>query len=302
MSKKTKIFIEKARKVHGNKFDYSKVEYVSARTKVDIICDNGHTFQQIPNSHLSGRGCRECYGRYSPTTEEWIKKAKEVHGNLYDYSKVEYIGSKDKVKIICRIHGKFKQRPSHHLRGSGCIKCSHIYSPTTEEWIESAKEVHGDRYNYSKVKYTRSEDKVIITCPIHGDFEQIPSSHLSGSRCQKCVLEDMGWTNEAWTRQSENSQHFDSFKVYIIRCWNEEEEFIKIGKTFTTIERRFWGKKSMPYNYEIIKIIEKKTAEDATDKETELHYKFRDNKYIPEIDFGGMFECFTKNILKTIKI
>lgn len=119
-------------------------------------------------------------------TQIFIEKARAKHGDRYGYERVVYVCSGDKVIITCKNHGDFEQTPRNHLMGAGCAKCagSHIYS--TQEWVQEARAVHGDRYDYERVIYVRSRDKVIITCKEHGDFEQQSNSHLSGNGCPSC--------------------------------------------------------------------------------------------------------------------
>ncbi len=187
MVKDTKSFIEKARKVHGDKYDYSKVVYKKSHEKVCIICPEHGEFMQTPNNHLSGQGCPACGGNLKLTTESFIKRAQEVHGDKYDYSKVEYKDTKTKVCIICPEHGEFMQNPLRHLDGSNCPKCAHqSYVDTKETFIEKARKVHGDKYDYSKVEYVNSHTKVCITCQKHGDFFMLPTNHLRGKGCIKC--------------------------------------------------------------------------------------------------------------------
>jgi hypothetical protein len=128
------------------------------------------------------------------TTKEFIEKAKKIHGNKYDYSKVEYLDSRTKVCITCTKHGEFWQTPNSHLQGQGCPVCGKINGAknktyTTEEFIERARKIYGNKYDYSKVKYERNDKKVSIICPIHGEFEQMPSQHLNGRGCLKCGIE-----------------------------------------------------------------------------------------------------------------
>lgn len=130
MSRKltTDEFIQKAREVHGDKYDYSKVEYKSNKEKVCIICkEDGHgKFYQTLSSHLKGSGCPMCtVENRKYTTENFIKRAKEKHGNKYDYSKVDYKNNKEKICIICKEegHGEFYQAPSDHIQGKGCPRC-----------------------------------------------------------------------------------------------------------------------------------------------------------------------------------
>ena len=191
--KTSEQFIEDSRKVHGDKYDYSKVEYINDKTKVCIICPIHGEFWQTPRNHIQGKGCRYCQHRsYKYTSEEFIEQAKKVHGDKYDYSKVEYVNNHTKVCIICPIHGEFLQTPNSHLNGNSCKKCGQIkignYTrKTTEQFILEAKEIHGDKYDYSKVEYVNANTKVCIICPIHGEFMQSPHKHINGKRgCSKC--------------------------------------------------------------------------------------------------------------------
>lgn len=121
-------------------------------------------------------------------TEDFIRKARAVHGDKYDYSKVEYVDTHTKVVIICPIHGEFKQVPNYHLCGNGCQKCSvRNIKYSQEEIINKAKEVHGNKYNYSKVNYITSKTKITIICPIHGEFKIQPTNHINSKQgCPKC--------------------------------------------------------------------------------------------------------------------
>lgn len=194
--KKTKEeFIKDATEKHEGKYDYSKVEYDGAHTKVCIICHkDGHgEFWQTPSNHLNGKGCPKCKGnkdreKQASTKEDFITKARSIHGDKYDYSKVEYVNSYTKVCIICSEHGEFWQRPHNHLNGNGCPKCGGYYIPTNEEWIASARKVHGNKYDYSKMVYVNARTKVCINCHEHGEFWQAPSDHTKGRGCPKCNL------------------------------------------------------------------------------------------------------------------
>lgn len=192
MSKKytKEDFIRKARQIHGWKYDYSKVDYVNSNTKVCIICPDHGEFWQRPGDHLHGRGCWKCSNCFKSNNQDFISKARQIHDNIYDYSKVEYNGNKNKVIIICPKHGEFEQRPNDHLNGNGCPLCYGKMKSNTKEFIEKANKVHFNEYNYSKVNYIDAFTKVCITCPKHGDFWQTPSNHIGGkSRCPQCNSE-----------------------------------------------------------------------------------------------------------------
>jgi very-short-patch-repair endonuclease len=193
MMEQTKGFIDKAKTVHGDLYDYSKTLYIKSSKKVIIICKIHGPFEQTPWKHLSKQGCISCGGRKQLNTEEFIIKAQEIHGNVYDYSKVKYINNQTNIIIICKTHGPFEKRPTSHLyQRSGCSTCSGRKKLNTEEFIIKAREIHGDVYDYSNVEYTNSTTNVIIICKIHGEFEQVPSSHMVGSGCSICGHETRG--------------------------------------------------------------------------------------------------------------
>lgn len=192
----TQEFIHKAKQIHGDKYDYSKAEYVNSRTKICIICSTHGEFWQTPSEHLKGSGCFRCAHEYvvqlRKKTKEWfLQKANEVHNNKYDYSTIRYVNVTTKVAIICPIHGEFLQTPRNHVKGAGCPQCSRLHAASlrrksNEDFLIKAREVHGEKYDYSKVEYKDAKTSVTIICPIHGEFEQTPTSHLSGSGCSIC--------------------------------------------------------------------------------------------------------------------
>lgn len=185
-------FITRAREVHGDKYDYSKAEYKGVHTKICIICPKHGEFWQEPNNHISRKTiCPKCSkenvaDKYRFTTEEFARRANEVHKGKYDYSKVEYRGTDEKVCIICPEHGEFWQAPHNHLNGFGCPKCSGTYVPTTEEYLKQVRAKYGDRYDYSKVVYQGAYKKVCIICPEHGEFWVSARNFLRQNGCPKC--------------------------------------------------------------------------------------------------------------------
>ena len=200
MSKKntTEYFIKKAKEIHGDKYDYSKVEYVNNKTLVTIICKKHGCFSQRADKHLMGQGCPFCSGTMKGTSETFISKSKSVHGDKYDYSKVQYINSEENVCIICPEHGEFWQTPHNHLKGKGCPICSKAKTKhkkfTKESFIEESVKVHGDKYDYSKSNYVDMNTKTCIICKKHGEFWQTPFLHLKGSGCKLCSCEVNGFS------------------------------------------------------------------------------------------------------------
>ena len=240
--KTTEQFIADAVSVHGDKYDYSKVQYKGSKSKVEIVCKAHGSFWQEPTSHLSGIGCPKC-GRINAsnknklTNEEFIAKARKIHGDYYDYSKVNYINSKIKVCIICPIHGEFWQQANSHLNGEGCVKCSYIYrgkiqSISTDEFIKRAKEIHGDKYDYSKVNYISNNTKVCIVCPKHGEFWQTPSGHINSKQgCPKCYDDRrrslvLGWgindSENPIIHGSVNGLVYKTWTSMIRRCYSDK--------------------------------------------------------------------------------
>jgi len=195
---KTEVFIERSRKIHGDKYKYDRTIYINCISKVEIFC-NKHKeyFFQKAGYHLACCGCPKCGGKVKLNTEEFIKKAKKIHKNQYNYDKLVYIDCISKVEIFCNKHKEyFFQNPYSHLAGSGCPKCSGRLISNSEEFIKKAKKIHKEKYNYSKVEYKNAKTKVKIFCNKHKEyFLQNPNKHLSGYGCAlcgriKCNVED----------------------------------------------------------------------------------------------------------------
>ena len=191
----TDYFIAESKKVHGNKYDYSLSKFVDSTIPIKIICREHGEFEQVPPSHLKGMGCRKCgiiksrLSRKKIELDEFIQKANEIHDNKYDYSKVQFENKSSTILIICPEHGEFPQKVSSHLNGAGCQKCAKNAQLDTAEFIRRARKIHGDKFDYSKVEYVNNHTKVIIICPIHGEFPQLPPNHLNskGKGCKKCT-------------------------------------------------------------------------------------------------------------------
>lgn len=185
----TKTFIEKSNLIHHNKYNYSLVEYINTYTKVKIICRTHGMFEQTPKNHLRGCNCPKCSSYLKSgrnlTKNDFINKSSKIHKNKYDYSLVVFINTREKVKIICPIHGVFEQIPLHHYQGNGCQKCSNKMK-TLDEFLDKSKQIHDLKYDYSLVNYVDTNTKIKIICPIHGVFEQTPKHHYNGSGCPRC--------------------------------------------------------------------------------------------------------------------
>ena len=224
----TENFIAKSRSIHGDKYDYSKTIYISSEKKVTIKCPKHGEFEQIAGNHSRGHGCKKCgeehvHKKRTLTTEKFIENAKLIHGDKFDYSKVKYIKKKTEIIIVCQIHGAFKQSPTRHLSSEyGCTQCGlERNRSSTDEFIKKAIDIHGNKYEYSKINYINSQTQVIITCERHGDFEQKPSQHLKGSGCQKCASSGYSAAAIKWLKYIEKKenitiQHAENGGEYII--------------------------------------------------------------------------------------
>jgi hypothetical protein len=193
----TQEFIEKSKAIHGDRYDYSKAAYVDASRKVTIICPVHGEFIQRASHHTRGIGCPTCANdRRSQarrlTQEGFLRKARALHGQKYDYSDATYVDAHAKVKIRCPEHGIFRQAATTHLSGSGCPACAGRPECDTASFVERARATHSDRYDYSQTVYRNSVTKVEIICAEHGSFWQTPANHLQGNGCRLCGLKNAG--------------------------------------------------------------------------------------------------------------
>ena len=243
------------------------------------------------------------------TTTTWKLKAIEVHGSMYDYSKVTYTNTTSKVVIVCKGHGEFPQNARNHLRGQGCPTCGR--KKTTEKTLTAESEilariyrVHGDTYDYTEFEYKGHSKKSTIICKEHGKFEQDVHSHLKGSGCPQCFKEKLanlnresptGWSYSDWEKAGNNSSNFQGFSLYVIKCTTKDEEFIKIGKTFTGVYNRFKSVSAMPYKYRVLTQVFH-NAYAISKLEEKIKATHKEHKYIPTRDFSGTHECLSCEI------
>ncbi len=254
-------FEEKARAVHGDRYDYSEVVYKGASSKVRIRCKEHGVFEQRPTSHLRGQGCFSCGNKakgaivFNKASAEFRSKAMKVHSGKYDYSDVVYLGNKKKVVIKCSKHGAFNQSPNSHLKGRGCPACSREAGAAIKleiakrcglDFESKARAIHGYRYDYSEVSYINNHTKVRIKCKEHGVFEQTPNTHLSGGGCRCCqysrmestavkLLVDIGVEFDA-DRRMFGSRRFDIVIPSKYQLWEFDGE-----QHFRPVD--FWGEK-----------------------------------------------------------
>ena len=295
MTNKTAEFIEKAIKIHGDRYDYSKVEYIKASQKVIIICKEHGEFTQTSGNHLYGYNCIKCSkantsNKQRYTQDKFINKAKEIHGDLYDYSKLKYIDSKTKIIIICKTHGDFQQAPNKHLQKQGCPKCGGHQISNNELFISQSKIIHGNKYDYSKVEYINSQTKVIIICKIHGEFNQVPNSHLQSCGCKLCGIIDT--TNSLKSNYDDfinkaNEKHGDKYDYSKVEYIKAIQKIIIICKEHGAFEQTPSDHLTSKYGCNKCSLLFrsgiKKTTEDFINESKGIHgdlYDYSKSVYI----------------------
>jgi very-short-patch-repair endonuclease len=202
-------FVIMSHNVHGEIYDYSNVDYKTAKTKVSVVCKRHGEFMVTPDNHLRRKsGCPLCgnictgkrnsdrlkgksHNNFVSTIgkrkKNFLDRARNKHGDRYDYSKVIYKSNKDLIIVICKSHGEFNTLPCRHIHGSGCPSCAVEKRRKSEkDFLAQALELHGDKYDYSKINYISASDKIEIVCNIHGSFYQKPMKHLFGQGCPAC--------------------------------------------------------------------------------------------------------------------
>jgi very-short-patch-repair endonuclease len=217
----TEEFIERAKKVHGSRYDYSKVNYINSTTKVCIICSEHGEFYNTPGNHIfQKQGCSSCYGNKKATTEEFIEKAKKVHGNKYDYSKVNYINNYTKVCIICPKHEEFNQKAYNHTRGDGCPICK---TSKGELKIINILEKNNIKYLYQH-KFKECKNKL----PLPFDF-YLPEHNLLIEYDGRQHFEQSGFSNDKLKKTQKHDKIKNNFckekgiNLLRIPFWKKEE-------------------------------------------------------------------------------
>jgi hypothetical protein len=294
-------FINRSKLIHGDTYDYSKSEYIGIHNKIKIICFKHDEFEQIANNHLKGCGCPKCKNentaaKQTLSKEQFIEKAKKRHGNKYNYDFVEHKSLVKKVTIICPIHGKFKQRSGNHLHGWGCNSCgldssSQKQSLLEKDFVERAKVIHDETYDYSKIKYINMHTKIDIVCKTHGMFSQNPNNHLHGHRCPRCAPKGGGgfWTRVNFKKVCKKESKLAQLYLVELHDKHTNEKFYKIGITSNALSIRMQG---IPYTFKQEIVYYNEDSDVVFNLEKTLHKLLKKYKYRPLKDFGGQSECF----------
>ena len=207
-------FISKCIGIHGEKYDYSLVDYSNSKKKVKIICDKHGVFEQLPYNHLLGKGCGYCNPNFgsSLTLDDFIERSNKIHNFEYDYSLVNYSNNKTKVKIICKKHGPFEQEPRGHLSGLKCASCQGNKKMIKSDFVDRCLITFNGKYDYSLSEIDGVKNKTTIICPSHGKFSQLVDSHLRGHGCPKCN-DSKGEKIISWFLDK-NNIHYETQKMF----------------------------------------------------------------------------------------
>lgn len=339
---RTADFIIKAIKVHGHKFNYTKVEYKGSHSKVWIVCPEHGEFEQSPTNHLSGNGCPDCAakyfrGKYRLTTlETFLKQAEDIHQDKYDYSKVEWKNTYTKITIICPVHGEFTQIPQNHIRlKCGCRKCGRIITKSklskynTSYFVENAIKIHGDKYSYTNSECFNATDKVMIECPTHGKFPQPANQHLQGHGCPQCnfdqMAKDRSMGKENFIARSKElfGEKFDYSKVEYVNGQTNVILICKTHKEFKVRPNAHLTKKSgcpicneSKLEREVAFILDKQKVKYERQKKFKwlgkqsLDFYLQDYsiaiecqgiQHFKPVDFAGKGEKWANNLLEEVK-
>ncbi|MGR5451924.1 hypothetical protein ACP3V3_19620 [Vibrio sp. PNB22_3_1] len=295
-------FKKEARSVHGGKYDYRNSEIVDGRL-VSIRCVTHGEFEQDMLTHLNGSGCKFCAraeqsSKRRMTLDVFLSRARQKHGDKYDYARVAMQGVHDLVKIGCPSHGWFECSPANHLRGVQCKQCvveSKMLSKP--DFLRLARQVHGDRYLYDKVELRGNNVHVKIVCPEHGEFEQLPRSHCrQGSGCPDCNNVAFWSPRLLSERQRMAASATYVFAIYDVRTG---EQYVKIGISNLIARRIDQISTQSGYSVTCIGCLPA-TMELAWDYEQHLHQTLKPIKSVPSRPFAGASECFTLEALSEL--
>lgn len=287
-------YISKLRKIYGNQYDYSKLEYTGSKKSIIIICRKHGKFKQIAGTHLAGHGCSRCGDHNVSVARKkttFISEATKLHNGKYDYSLTKYISSKDPVIIICPEpgHGEFEQKPTDHLAGCGCPVCgiidtAHFHENDINHFISISNAKHGEgTYDYSESEYFGVKCDITIICREHGKFKQSANNHMQGSGCPSCAK--TGFDNEK------------PGILYYLRITDNGNIYYKIGITNIGINKRYSPKEMK--HITIVREKEYLVGKDARTEEQRILKEFNEYRLTEPISVihAGWTEMFTEDVL-----
>lgn len=238
-------FIKKANKIHNYRYNYSKTKYTIGENNIIVICDQHGEFKVNASAHINvGRGCKFCGKLY--TEKDFLEACQKKHYNKYSYENCKFTILTKKINITCKLHGSFLQTARAHMHGAGCPKCIKSSKKDLEYFLLKAKEVHGDKYDYSNIKFISMSEKVKILCPNHGEFYQSPSAHVSSKKtCKKCASDSKKIGLDFFIKRSakiHNGKYDYSKSIYVNGQSKIEIICEKHGSFFQTATQHMAGR------------------------------------------------------------
>lgn len=251
--------------------------------------------------------------RKQKAKREFAEKAAARHNGKYDYSMVEYVNCKTKVSIKGPVHGAFNQTPNNHLTGNGCPTCKtdkikrineqRIAEDVRERalnFVSVSEKIHNHKYDYTHAKYVNAFTPVIIGCPVHGKFEQMPNNHMQGRGCIKCATDALpGGYNSALFEDRPELKIQPGF-LYVAEITDVDISFIKIGITVQPPRYRLSRIEAAGLHYNII-IIKEYPLYQAFQTEQNIIRELSNSRFYPNTTFEGYTECFRKNSITQIQ-
>lgn len=293
----TEEFIARSKEFHGDKYDYSLVEYTKNNVKVKIICPEHGVFEQRPCNHMVGMGCKKCAckdvgGRKKKKASESIlQRLYALHGDKYTYENLVYKGSNEKITVTCKVHGDFETAAGNFLHKTNPPGCPSCYAEsrrtTKDEFISVANTFHNGAYDYSEVEYVDWETPVTIICGQHGRFTQPPHNH-SRYGCPLCAVRGYK-TNKPG-------------KLYVL----ELDNITKIGITNRDVKKRVTQIKSNSGKvFNVTTFFEFEDGAIPKRLESQLLAEMRQEYLQPQESFDGSTESFidvdVEKLLKRIR-
>jgi Zn finger protein HypA/HybF involved in hydrogenase expression len=261
----TEKFIKKSIQIWGNKYDYSKTEYIDSKTKVTIICNEHKEFEQLPSNHYN-YGCGSCGHSKNVRNVELKEKCKNnfeiksnnIHNNVYSYTKSCYVDANTKVTVTCKEHGDYDITPNNHLRGKGCPKCGKELvriskiKPYKDYYYEFLK-LYQDKYDYSLVNWKGSSYPISILCKKHGLFTIVPYLHKLGKECPKCCNRhskiSIEWLSYMEIKYSVKISHAQNTGEHLINNSRYKADgYCKTNNTIFEFHGDFWHGNPKIYN------------------------------------------------------
>lgn len=291
---RTQEILEGFNKVHKNKFTYPNFTSTSLQDKITIVCPEHGEFKKFGYCHLTRKqGCPKCshIGLSKYTEEEFIGSLVKIHGYPLPFEMVsEYKGNKDDIYIKDK-YGLCKTKPYNLQRGNYVSLRSAV--DKTSYMVQKFIEKHDGKYTYDRYVYNGNREIGIITCKEHGDFEQMTDVHLMGSGCMQCAKDNKvsGFGRNDFIEICKDRPA----TLYIIKCHNSYESFMKVGITSSTVGKRFKDKTAMPYNYDILYTSVNDPAT-IWDMELAVKRQFKSFLYKPCTYFKGETECLSEDI------